>query len=173
MVEAARRSSASTARAASRAVPARGTQAGPVEQGATKLRVAPGRVRRRRAGLLAILVFGSAFGIMVGLTAFQARIAKDQLQLDRLESATRDAQQRYERLRVIAAQYQSPSFILAEAKRLGLKPPDVSSVRYVSPSVADVTEVVVAGGGNSSEPETAVGLTRPDWSQLKPVVDAP
>jgi hypothetical protein len=167
---AARRAAASTARASTRAVPARGVTP---ERRAAKLRVVPVRVRRRRAGVLAVLVFGSAFGIMIGLTAFQARIAKDQMQLDRLESSTRDAQQRYARLRVIAAQYQSPSFILDEAKKLGLKPPDVNSVRYVSPTVADVTEVLVAAGANGSQPETVVGQTRPDWSALKPVVDAP
>jgi hypothetical protein len=172
---AARRATASTARVSARAVPARGLPlvAQPPPARRPILRVVPVRVRRRRAGVIAVLVFGSVFGIMVGLTAFQARIAKDQMQLDQLTSATRAAQQRYERLRVIAAQYQSPSFILTEATKLGLKPPDVTSVQYVSPTVADVTEAVIAAGGGDVSPVAAVGVTRPDWSNLKPVVASP
>jgi hypothetical protein len=48
------------------------------------------------------------FGIMFGLVAFQAKIAADQLRLDRVETGASDAQATYERLRLAVAQLESP-----------------------------------------------------------------
>ena len=113
------------------------------------LRVVP-RARRRRAGLLAGLICVLVFGIMFGLVAFQAKIAADQLRLDRVQRQMSEAQATYERLRLSVAQLESPQTVIAAAENKGMVVPD--KVTYVTPSMSDVLAV---GAGRGPQPGTA------------------
>jgi cell division protein FtsL len=134
------------------------------------LRVVP-RHRRRRAGLVAGLVCVVVFGVMLGLVAFQAKMAADQLRLDRVENETSQAQIEYERLRVIVAQLESPQAVISAAKAKGMVVPD--QVLYVTPSVGDVAGVATAEGRApvSTAPESPSDPTS-GWESVKPYVGA-
>jgi len=132
------------------------------------LRVVP-RARRRRAGLLAGLICLLTFGIMFGLVAFQAKIAADQLRLDRVEQQRSEAQATYERLRLAVAQLESPQTVIAAAEAKGMVVPD--QVTYVTPSMADVLAVAMAEGRSPAPPEgSKSGDTSSGWAAVKPIV---
>ena len=130
------------------------------------LRVVP-RVRRRRAGLAAVLICLVVFGVMLGLVAFQAKIAADQSRLDRIEKDTAAAQAQYERLRLDVVQLESPQNVIASAQSRGMVVP--TSVAYVAPSAADVVAVDSASGRASADPAHPP-TSGDDWSRIKPIV---
>jgi hypothetical protein len=122
---------------------------------------------RRRAGFLAAMGLFVVLGALLGLAAFQTRLAADQLQLDRLEAQVRDERQRFERLRGDEAALLAPERIVAEAERLGLvTPPDV---QYVQPDPA----VVAAVAARTPVPVHADGTEEPveTWAGVKPFVE--
>jgi cell division protein FtsL len=130
--------------------------------------VAP--ARRRTWGIVASVACGAVFAVMLGLTTFQARIAADQLQLDRLHGQVTDAQARYEQLRLEVARLESPTRVVAAAKGLGMVQP--SQPMYLSPDAADVATATAATGDATSAPtdvEPAAG--RSDWENMKSTVD--
>lgn len=102
------------------------------------------RVRRRRAGAVAVLAMIAVFGGLFGLAVCQAVMAQNQMRLDQLDREVADAQARYQRLRLRVAEMESPGRIVAAAQeRLGMVPPD--TVRYLSPSGAVAGEILAAG----------------------------
>jgi cell division protein FtsL len=132
------------------------------------LRVVP--ATRRRWGIMATLACIAVFAVMLGLTTFQARIAADQLQLDRLDAQVTDAQSRYEQLRLEVAKLESPTRIVAAARGLGMVQP--AAPMYLSPDAVDVATAIKAtgdagAGGDGSDP--AAG--RRDWETMKSTVD--
>ena len=132
------------------------------------LRVVP-RARRRRAGLVAVAASVVVFGVMLGLVAFQAKIAADQARLDRVERDLNGAQATYERLRLAVAQLESPQTVISAAKDKGMVVPD--HVTYVTPSVADVLAVALAQGRSAAEPHVAAsGDQTSGWAAIKPLV---
>ena len=151
-------------------IPHRRTDGEPAERRRPDLRVVP-RQRRRRAGLLAVVVCLAAFGIMFGLVAFQAKIAADQQRLDRVEQQMSDAQATYERLRLAVAQRESPQTVIDAAEAKGMVVPD--SVTYVTPAMSDVLAVALAEGRVAPPADgTAVTDTTSGWATVKPIVGA-
>jgi hypothetical protein len=136
--------------------------------GPPDLRIVPRARRRRRVGLVAGLVCVVIFGVMLGLVAFQAKIAADQLRLDKLDKETATAQATYERLRLRVVQLESPANVIAAATARGMVVP--KSIQYVSPSVADVESVEAASGRVSPSASTPEAASGDDWAALKPVV---
>jgi cell division protein FtsL len=138
------------------------------ERGAPALRVVP-RARRRRAGFLAALVCLTVFGIMLGLVAFQAKIAANQAQLDKVNAQMQDAQATYDRLRLAVAQLESPQAVIAAAKDKGMVVP--AKVTYITPSMEDVLAVALAQGRS---PAPVADPTSSDstsgWAAVKPIV---
>jgi cell division protein FtsL len=133
------------------------------------LRVVPA-ARRRRWGILATAACAAVFAVMLGLTTFQARIAADQLQLDRLDHQVTDAQSRYEQLRLEVARLESPTRVVAAAHELGMVQPETPI--YLSPDAADVATAVRATGdattpGGDGDPSAG----RNDWETMKSTVD--
>jgi cell division protein FtsL len=119
---------------------------------------------------MATMACVAVFAVMLGLTTFQARIAADQLQLDRLDAQVTEAQSRYEQLRLEVAKLESPTRVVAAAKRLGMVQP--AAPIYLSPDVADVATAIkstgdAVAGGDGSDP--AAG--RRDWETMKSTVD--
>ncbi len=116
------------------------------EQDRPALKVVPRRVRRRRAGVVLSLGVATLFALMLGLVAFQARIAQDQLRLDRVETDLREAEARFAQLRLQVARLESPDRIVAEAVRLGLQRPGPDEITYLAPPPGVAAEVLAAGG---------------------------
>jgi cell division protein FtsL len=155
-------------------VPRRERELGQEPAGAEKrrpdLRVVP-RFRRRRAGVVALLVCVVVFGVMLGLVAFQAKIAADQQRLDHIDQETSNAQTEYERLRVIIAQLEAPQAVISAAKEKGMVLPD--SVTYVTPLMNDVLGVALAEGrAPASTSDPAADDSTSAWQAVKPYVGA-
>ena len=140
----------------------------------------------RRARILV----GSALLVVVasllGLVAWHVSLAQGQFRLEQLRSRAAAEQDRYERLRLHAAELESPSRIVSAAhERLGMVPPP--SVTYLSPpgrpsgqAVGQAAAGKVAAGkvaaGKVAAGKVAAGKvpaprgepdTGDDWSSVK------
>jgi hypothetical protein len=131
------------------------------------LRVVRPTVRRRRAGLVAVLLCLVFFSAAIGVVAFQAQLAENQLLIDRIEREYRAELRVYDENRAELARLESPSYVLAMADALGLRR---ANPTYLAPSPSVVSEVVVAMGPRDDRP-TDAGV-RPDWATVKPIVGA-
>jgi hypothetical protein len=149
-----------------RAIPAATT---PAEKPAPKLAIVPTlRARRRRASAVGLLACGCVFGFLVGLTAFQAQLAQNQMEVDQIDKDLSAEQLKFDRSRLVVARLQAPRNVLARADKLGMQ---VSKqFVFAAPSQAVVTEVLVAASGGPEEALTSDSLTRPDWSAYKQVM---
>ena len=94
-----------------------------------------GATATRRSRLLAAGAAGLVGAVLFGLVAAHVVLTQGQLELDRLTARTTTEQARFERLRLEAAQLESPERVVAQAQeRLGMVPaPDVT---YLSPKGA-------------------------------------
>ncbi len=135
------------------------------------LLVVPSHVRRRRAGVAAVLGVTAVFALMLGLVAFQAKIAQDQLRLDRMERDLDEAGDQFQQLRLKVAQLEAPERVVAEARRLGLVRPGPDQVTYLSPGPAVVAEVAAAGGVLADTGPSGTANAE-DWSSMKPLLRA-
>jgi hypothetical protein len=149
-----------------RAIPVAPT---PAEQPRPKLVIVPTlRARRRRASAVGLLACACVFGFLVGLTAFQAQLAQNQMEVDQVDKDLRAEQLKFDRSRLEVARLQAPRNVLARADKLGM----TVSTRFVfaAPSQAVVTEVLVAASGGPEAALTSESLTRPDWSAYKKIM---
>jgi cell division protein FtsL len=134
------------------------------------LKVVPRQVRRRRAGLVIAVGVTFVFTLMLGLVAFQARIAQGQMKLDRTERDLREAETRYAQLRLQVAQLEAPTRVIEEAEHLGLVRPAPKDVTYLRASSDVVGPVLAAGGAEEDGPAGTADAT--DWASLKPLLQA-
>ena len=149
---------------ASRTAPAR-----PVEPPKPKLRVVANvRTRRRRASALGFLACAVAFGFMVGITAFQAQLAQNQIEVDQVARDLRAEKLKFDKGRLEIARLQAPEVILARAKKLGMHEP-ANDPLYIPPSKDSVTEVVIALAGGPDAQASSASSTRPDWAAYKKI----
>jgi cell division protein FtsL len=112
------------------------------------------------------------FVVMLGLVAFQAKIAQDQLRIDKMEGDLDDAEGQLSRLRLQIAQLEAPERIVAEAQKLGLQRPGPDQIRQITPKPEAVGEVLAAGGpALGARPGGSGDLD--DWSELKPILNGP
>ena len=120
-----------------------------------QLRVVPRHARRRRAGLAVTALGLVLFATLFALAAFQALIARNQMQLDRTQERLAAAQAYHDKLRLQVARQESPDNVIARAVgELGMVPPD--QISYVSPSLAQARE---AGSASAGAPPLAPGAT--------------
>ena len=132
-----------------------------------ELRVVPPRVRRRRAGLAVSGTCLAVFGLLFGLTAFQALIARNQMDLDRTEQRLADAVEYQDKLRLQVARMESPDNVIARATgELGMQDPD--QIVYVTPSIQDAHAVGASAAGTPPMAPSATPVVIPpaDPSQL-------
>jgi predicted lipid-binding transport protein (Tim44 family) len=143
----------------------------PPEPPKPKLRVLPTlRARRRRAGVLGLLGCALLFGFLVGLTAFQAQLAQNQIMVDQVARDLRAEQLKFDHSRLRIAQLQAPDVILAKARKLGMHPPAANSAPSYIPSSSDiVTEVLIAASGGPDVQVPSASATRPDWASYKQI----
>jgi hypothetical protein len=129
---------------------------------------APGR----RIGWVLLAAGVIVFVGMLSLTAFQARIAQNQLHLDRLDQELRDARAYYDRLRLAVAQLESPEYVVPRAtSQLDMVSADAP--QYLTPTATQVRDVLVAAGAEA-DPLGAGGATdRAGWGEVKRLSDAP
>jgi cell division protein FtsL len=133
------------------------------------LRVVPRRVRRRRVGVAAAAGVTLVFVLMLGLVAFQAKLAQDQLDLDRIERAAQEAELRYAQLRLRVAQLESPQRVVAEAKRLGLIRPEPDEIVYLRPPESAAAQAISATG--PTDPRQSSGSANAaEWAEVKPLL---
>jgi hypothetical protein len=128
--------------------------------------VAPAR-RRRRAGVVLVVVFLGLFGASVGAVAFQAQLAENQLVLDRLDRDYRTELRDYDVWRARLAELQSPSYVLPMAERFGWRR---ANPVFLAPSDAAVVAATAAAGARAGV--QGDGVVRPDWTTVKPLVGA-
>jgi len=131
------------------------------------LRVVPRRVRRRRAGLAVCAMCLAVFGLLFGLTTFQAMIARNQMQLDGTQQRLAEAQERQDQLRLQVARQESPEYVIGRATgELGMVPTE--DITYVTPAVGQVQEVGAAAAGAPALDPAATPVVMPpaDPSQL-------
>ncbi len=115
------------------------------------------RERRARIGVRsAVAAVIAAVLIVVG---FHVLMAEGQMQLDRLDVATKTEQQRYEALRLKYAERSSPEAVIDRANAIGMIP--ATSQRYLSVPGLSVKDSTDDGSG-----AMASSLAR-DWEKVK------
>ncbi len=83
------------------------------------LRVVAAPRRSRAVGVVAIIsVF--IFALLLGATAFQTQIARNQMHIDQTQQQVREARERYDNLRRQRAELRSPNRLAVEAAALGM-----------------------------------------------------
>jgi hypothetical protein len=143
----------------------------PVEPPKPKLRVVPTlRTRHRRASALGLVGCTLAFGFLVGLTAFQAQVAQNQIMVDQVARDLRAEQLKFDHSRLQVAQLQAPDVILAKAKKLNMHPAAATNpLSYIPSSPEIVTEVLIAASGGPEVQVPSASSTRPDWAAYKQI----
>ena len=117
------------------------------------------------------IVFLSFFGVfsMFGLVATHVALAQNQMKLDAARAGVIHEQERFDSLRLEAAQLASPARVTNEAARLGLREPRI--VQYLQPG-----PVTAGPAATTISPTQSNALDAPvsqqdataTWGQLKP-----
>jgi hypothetical protein len=143
----------------------------PIEPPKPKLRVVPTlRTKRRRASALGLVGCTLAFGFLIGLTAFQAQLAQNQIMVDQVARDLRSEQLKFDHSRLQVAQLQAPDVILAKARKLNLHPAAATNpLSYIPSSPEIVTEVLIAASGGPDVQVPSASSTRPDWAAYKQI----
>jgi cell division protein FtsB len=125
---------------------------------------------RRRLGWVLLAAGVALFVGMLSLTAFQARIAQNQLHLDRLDQELRDARAYYDRLRLAVAQLESPEYVVPRATS-DLDMVSADAPLYLAPAAAQVREVLVAAGAETDPLGNGGATERAGWGDVKRLSD--
>lgn len=117
------------------------------------------------------MVLGGLFVVLFAVTAFQTRLAENQLDLDRLDDRIAEQRDEFTRLRLERAELMAPDRLMAEATALGMVPGGATEFVAVSPQV--VAQIAVSASGL---PEATRGR-RADvlrgYRDVKALLDAP
>jgi cell division protein FtsL len=127
------------------AAPARRTVAPATHRSAPALAVVP---RRRRAAGFAVLLSFLVVTLMLGAAMLHTRLAERQLEIDRLEGAVAEAQDRFDVLRRQRAELRAPTRLAEEAGRLGMRTAVVSE--FVDVDGLDLARAIAATGRSRS-----------------------
>jgi cell division protein FtsL len=114
---------------------------------ATPLRPVPPRQPASRGKVMWITSFSiiGLFIVLLSVTAFQTRIAQNQLELDRFDDRIVEQRERFTRLRLERAALLSPDRLMAEAAALGMEPGGATQFVTITPEV--MAQVAVAASG--------------------------
>jgi cell division protein FtsL len=131
-----------------------------------QLRVVAGGRRAVRFGV----VLGVAlFGVMFAVTAFQTRLAENQLQVDETEQAIAEQRKLYDQLRMESATLRSPQRLTEEATKLGMVP--AGNVEFVETDPSAIAAVEVATADLDDEQALAPPGPFEDYGTVKAGVD--
>lgn len=130
------------------------------------LRVVSGGRRALRFGVVLGLAL---FGLMFAVTAFQTRLAENQLKVDETERQIAEQRKLYDELRMESAMLRSPQRLTEEAAALGMVPGRPVTFMDVDPAI--VAAVAVA----TADLDDAQALAAPgpfdDYAEVKAGVD--
>jgi hypothetical protein len=126
---------------------------------------------RRRLGWVLLGACALLFVSMLALTAFQARIAQNQIRIDRLDQELRDARAYYDRLRLAVAQLESPEYVVPRATN-DLAMVSAETPQYLSPTAAAVREVLIAAGPEDAPLGGLGAAERAGWGEIKRLADS-
>jgi cell division protein FtsL len=116
------------------------------------------------------VVLGIAlFGLMFAVTAFQTRLAENQVKVDETEQAISEQRKLYDQLRMESATLRSPQRLTEEAEKLGMVP--ARNVEFVETDPAVVAAVVVATADLDDEQALAPPDPFEDYGVVKAGVD--
>ena len=128
--------------------------------------------KRKRAVGLAVTGFVFLFALLLGATAFQTQIARNQLQIDATEKGVRNARERYDNLRRQRAELRSPNRLAVVAAELGMVPAENGEFLTIDGSIA-ARIVTLADDLPSATSKSSVDAFA-QFSQIKSVAgDAP
>jgi cell division protein FtsL len=100
---------------------------------APQLHIVP---RRRKAVGVVVVGFVFLFALLLGATAFQTQIARNQLEIDRTETAVKNARERYDNLRRERAELRSPNRLAIKAAELGMVPAESGEFMEIDGSIS-------------------------------------
>lgn len=158
-----------TARAATARPPAGRapvTRTRPVAPTTPRLQVVEGR---RQAVRLALVLGATLFALLFAVTAFQTRLAQNQLELDRTDDQISVERERYDQLRLQRAELLAPERLMAEAAALGMVPG--SATEFVSVDERLVAQVAVSAGDIDEAQRSAGQDPFADYGDVKATVD--
>ena len=110
----------------------------------------------RRAIRFGVVLGIGLFGLMFAVTAFQTRLAENQLEVDRTEQEIAEQRKLYDQLRMESATLRAPQRLTEEATKLGMGP--ARNVEFVDTDPAVVAQVEVA----TADLDDAQALAPPD-----------
>jgi hypothetical protein len=100
--------------------------------------------RRRTAGVVTLVAFVLS-SLMLGAAAFQTQLARQQLEIDRLDRGMRDATEQYNVLRRERSELRSPGRLAEAAAALQMVPAESTTFMVLSPEV--IAEIQRSSGG--------------------------
>ena len=118
------------------------------------------RKRERRARIGVRIAVASVIASVLIVVGIHVMMAEGQLQLDRLEAATKTEQQRYEALRLRYAKRIAPEAIIERAEDMGMV--QAESMRYVS--APGLTAEAAESAGTDATARSLAG----NWEKVKP-----
>ncbi|MDQ3570107.1 MAG: hypothetical protein M3396_05680 [Actinomycetota bacterium] len=119
----------------------------------------------RRARLLLCSATVVVVACLLGLVASHVALAQGQFRLDKMQQRAAAEQARYERLRLRAAELESPSRVVAAAQeRLGMVP---------SPGLTYLSPTGPASGHAPPAPDDEQAAATEDWSKVKRQLTSP
>jgi hypothetical protein len=134
---------------------------------AVQLRIVP---RRRRAAGFAVFLSVLVAAVMLGTAVLHTQLAERQLEIDRVERAVDEAQQRFDVLRRQRAELRAPTHLAAEASRLGMVPSGGDG-DFVAVDAWTMAQAIAASG-SAPTPDDALRALEPlDQYRLVKQVD--
>jgi hypothetical protein len=123
---------------------------------AVQLRIVP---RRRRAAGFAAFLSVLVAAVMLGAAVLHTRLAERQLEIDRIERAVAEAQERFDVLRRQRAELRAPTHLAAEAARLGMVP-SAGGGDFMAVDAWTVAQAIAATG-SAPTPDDALRALEP------------
>jgi cell division protein FtsL len=124
---------------------------------------------RRQAVRLAAVLGSSLFILLFAVTAFQTRLAQNQLELDRTDDQISIERERYDQLRLERAELLAPQRLVERATALGMVPG--SSTEFVAVSDRTVAEVAVSASGVPESARRHGADPFEEYGEVKAMVD--
>lgn len=124
---------------------------------------------RRQAVRLAAVLGAALFVLLFGVTAFQTRLAQNQLEIDRTDDQISIERERYDQLRLERAELLAPERLMTQAAALGMVPG--SSTEFVAVPSRTVAEIAVSASGIPESERRQRSDPFEEYGEVKAMVD--
>jgi hypothetical protein len=112
---------------------------------------------------------------LFGTVVCSTWLVQGQQRLDEMSRTVAEEQARYELLRLEVARLEAPERIVAEAARLGMVPPPLTTYLVPpapAPAVDDAGVATAEDSRDSSDSEALGGVGASSWEEVKPYLGA-